>query len=113
MVGHDVDDDADSDVVQCCGQGVELGERAESRVHIAVVVDIIAAVCERGRVERAEPDSVDAQSAEVGHLLDDSGEIADAVGVGVGEAARVDLVDGGLTPPIVVVEERGRARTRF
>ena len=32
-------------------------------------------------------------------------EVADAVAVRVGEAARVDLVDGGLAPPVRVARE--------
>ena len=78
---------------------VEVGQRAEPRVDVAVVGDVVPAVGERGGVERAEPDRVDAERGEVRHPGGDAAQVADAVAVGVGEAARVDLVDDGLAPP--------------
>ena len=43
---------------------------------------------------------VDAQVAQVVELGGHAGEVADAVAVAVGEAARVDLVEDGLLPPL-------------
>ena len=100
VVGHDVDDDLDAGVVQRGDHLVEVVQRAEPRVDVAVVVDVVAAVGQRGRVERAQPDRVDAEVAQVGDPRGDAGQVADAVAVGVGEAARVDLVDDGLAPPV-------------
>jgi hypothetical protein len=65
VVRHDVDDDLDLPGVQPGGQLVEVGQRAEPRVHVAVVVDVIAAVGQGRGVERAEPDRVDAQCGQV------------------------------------------------
>src|SRR5262249_30580977 len=78
----------------------EIGERAELRVDVTVVVHVVAAVRERGRVERAEPDRVDAERGQVRHPGDDSLEVAEAVTVGVGEAAGVYLVNHRLPPPV-------------
>ena len=38
---------------------VEVVERAQARVDVAVVGDVVAAVGERGGIERAQPDRVD------------------------------------------------------
>ena len=100
MVRHDVDDDPDAGVVQRGHHRVEVVERAQPRVDVAVVGDVVPAVGERGRVERAQPDGVDAERREVVDPRRDAGEVADPVAVAVGEAARIDLVDDGLAPPV-------------
>ena len=81
-------------------QRVEVGERAEERVDVAVVGDVVAGVGLRRHVERGEPDRVDAEFGEVVEVLGDTRQVADAVAVGVGERARVDLVDHGVPPPV-------------
>ena len=52
-----------------------------------------------GRVDRGDPDGVDAEPLDVVEAVVDPGEVADAVAVGVEETARVDLVDSGAAPP--------------
>jgi hypothetical protein len=79
VVRHDVDDDADPVGVQRGDHAVEVVEGAEPRIHVAVVGDIVAAVRERRRIERAEPDGVDAQLREVVDARDDARDVADAV----------------------------------
>ena len=44
---------------------VEVGERAEERVDVAVVGDVVAGVALRRGVERREPDRVDAELLQV------------------------------------------------
>ena len=53
-------------------------------------------------------DSQIASTPRLGDIVEprgDPGQVADAVAVGVGEAARIDLVDGGAAPP--GCDERG------
>ena len=64
---------------------VKFREGADSRVNVAVVVDVISAVGERRRVKRAHPHGVDSEAAEIGDFRDDSAEVADSVAVGVFE----------------------------
>ena len=89
------------------GHRVEIGHGAEARVHVAVVDHVVAAVGQVGRVERAQPDRVDAEILQVIHFLGDTGDVSQPVAVHVFEAARVDLVDDGLLPPIVTHVIRG------
>ena len=53
VVGHEVDDDADAACVRLGDHGVEVGERAEERVDVAVVGDVVAGVALGRGVERA------------------------------------------------------------
>ena len=68
-------------------------------VDVAVVGHVVAGVGLGRRVERVQPDGVDAEVGDVGQPRPDAGQIADAVTVGVGEAADVDLIDDGVAPP--------------
>ncbi len=99
VVGDDVDDDADAAFVQRRDHGVEVLQRAEPRIDVAIVGDVVAAVRERRRVERTQPHRVDAELREIVDAGDDARDVAESVAVRIREAARVDLVDGGLTPP--------------
>ena len=99
VVRDDVDDRADPERARLGDQLLGLLERPERRVDRAVVGDVVAAVGERRRVPRLEPERVDAEVAQVGQPLADAGEVADPVAVRVGEAPDVDLVDDGVAPP--------------
>ena len=107
VVRHDVDDHLDAGFMRGGGHRVEIGHGAEARVHVAVVDHVVAAVGQVGRVERAQPDRVDAEILQVIHFLGDAGDVSQPVAVHVFEAARVDLVDDGLLPPIVTHVIRG------
>ncbi|MGX1251459.1 hypothetical protein RKD48_003970 [Streptomyces ambofaciens] len=103
VVGDEVDDHLQAQPVGLGGHRVEVVQCAQARVDVAVVVDVVAAVGEFGRVEGAEPEGVDAEGGEVTQALGDAAQVAEPVAVGVGEAAGVDLVDDGLPPPVGVL----------
>ncbi len=103
VVRHNVDDELDPGAVQCVNHPIELLKRSDPRVDVAVVVNVVPAVRERGRVERTQPDGVDTQGDEVIDPGDDPFQVTHPVAVAIGKAARVDLVDSGLTPPVGVV----------
>src|SRR6185369_2117616 len=73
---------------------------ADPRVDVAVVGHVIATVPHRRAVERRQPDGVDAEVAEVWQARRETGHVADAVTVAIGEAADVDLVDHRGAPPL-------------
>ena len=107
VVGHEVDDDAQAELVRTVAQGVEVVEGAEDGVDVAVVGDVVAGVLLRRSEEGGEPHGVDAEVGERLEPLRDAGEVADAVARGVGEGPRVDLVDDGGAPPLGA---RGRSQ---
>ena len=100
VVDHQVHDQLHAAGVQPVRQFPQLLERAEDRVHVAVVADVVAVVVLRGGVDRGEPDDVDAQPVQVVQLADDAAQVADAVAVGIGKAARIDLIDDGALEPV-------------
>ena len=112
VVGDDVDDRADAEGEGFGDQRLGLGERAERRIDRPVVGDVVAAVGERRGVPGVVPDGVDAEVAEVAEPGAHAGEVADAVAVGVGEAAHVELVDDGVAPP-GALGFRHRSRSPF
>ena len=99
VVGHEVEDDLDAEVVRAGDEGVGVVEAAEAGVDVAVVGDVVAGVVHRRDVEGADPQRVDPEVAQVGQAARDARQVADAVTVGVGPRARVHLVDDGVAPP--------------
>ena len=91
-------------------QPIEVVEGAEQRIDGVVVGHVVADVEAGRRVDRRQPDGVDAERplgpvVDVVELVDQAGQVTDAVVVGVRERARVDLVDDAALPPVVT--ERG------
>src|SRR5262249_28123973 len=56
-----------------------------------------------------QPDRVDAELLQIAELRRDPRQVADAVAVGVGEAAHVDLVEDGVAPPLAHLSLRAIA----
>ena len=65
MVGHQVDDDPETEVVGARQQLVDVGEPAEPGVDVAVVGHVVAGVVLRRGVERRDPDGVHPEVAQV------------------------------------------------
>jgi hypothetical protein len=101
VVGDQVDDHLEAQLVRLRDHRVGVGERPEERVHVAVVGHVVPVVVLGGGVEGRQPDRIHAEVAEVGQARGDAGQVADSVTVRVGEAARVDLVRDGVTPPLL------------
>jgi hypothetical protein len=107
VVGDQVDDDAQAQVVGVADQGVRVQQRPEHRVHRAVVGDVVPGVGLGGGVEGAEPYGVDAEVAQVREPGTYALQVAHAVAVAVGEAARIDLVDHRVPPPVAAGGDGG------
>ena len=99
VVGDEIDDHMDAVLVGIGDERFGIGQRSESRVDVAIVGDVVAAVVERRRVPRADPDRVDAEVAQVVEPGSDALHIARAVSVRVGERTGVDLVHDAAAPP--------------
>jgi hypothetical protein len=91
VVGHDVDDQPDAARRGVGQQCVEVAERAETRVDVDVVSDVVPAVVQRRGVERGQPDRVDAEVDEVIQVGAEAGEVSGAVMVAVGAPFPVDF----------------------
>jgi hypothetical protein len=80
-------------------QRIEIGQRSENRIDRKIVRHIVAEVLHRRGKERREPDRIDPEPGNVIEPRGHAREIADAIAVGVAEAARIDLIDRSPTPP--------------
>ena len=98
VVHHQVHDQLHAAGVQLRDQLVQVGQRAEQRVDVLVVADVVAVVVHRRAVDRGHPHDVDAQPVQVVQVAEHAAQVADAVPVGVGEAPRVHLVDDPAAP---------------
>jgi hypothetical protein len=105
VVYDQVGDHPHSTLVCCLDEGPEVLDVAIVGVDRLVVGDVVAAVAQRARVHRQQPDAVDPEPLEVVELLDQAAEVAGAVVVAVEEPAQVNLIeDGGLEPERVRLE---------
>ncbi len=100
VVGDEVDDDPQVQPVRLADDGLGVVQGAEHRVDGPVVGDVVPGVGLRRGVEGAEPDGVHAQVAQVRQPAADACQVPHAVAVAVGEAARIDLVDHRVAPPV-------------
>ncbi len=103
VVRHQVDDHPDvmAPARRAPGRRSRRGCRACGSTS-SVVADVVAAVVQRRGVERGQPDGVHAQAGQVLKAARKARQVADPVAVGVGEAARVDLVHHRGRPPWIV-----------
>ena len=85
VVGDDVDDHPQSQVVGPADEPVGVVEGAEDGLDVAVVRHVVARVVLRGRVERGQPHRVDPQGGQRGQAGRDARQVADPVAVGVRE----------------------------
>jgi len=84
-------------------KGLEIGQRAEDGIDRRVIHDVVPAVEHGRRVDRGEPDGVDAErirsAGEMIQVVDQPRDVADPIAVRVGEAPWVHLVDDAVQPP--------------
>ena len=85
--------------VAALDEPVEVLERAEQRIDVAVVGDVIAEVGHGGGEDRRQPHRFHPQVAQVVDPRHELAQVADAVTVGVGERARIDDRDRAALPP--------------
>ena len=99
VVHHHVQHDPDAARVRLAHQAVKVGQLAKDRVDVVIVAHVVAEIGHGRGIDRAEPDRVNPQPLQVIQLGDDAGQVAHAVAVRVGKAARIDLVDDAVAPP--------------
>jgi hypothetical protein len=102
MVDDQVHDEPDAAFARLGDQMVEIRKRPEFGCRVLVIGNVVAIVVHRRLEDRRKPDDVDPERLEVIKLAGDARDIADAVAVAVGKAARVDLVYGRSVPPLAL-----------
>ena len=99
MVGHEVEQNLEPAPMGLHQQVVEVSQRTEAWIDVAIVGNVIAEINHRRRVNRRDPDGSDAKADEIIEPLRYSLEVADAVVVSVLKRARIDLIDRTTLPP--------------
>ena len=102
VVEDKVDDDANAALMCAIQEALKVIERAILGSYIAIVRDVIAYIELRGREMWRQPDRVDAEVGKIVKPLGHADEIADAIPVAIGEAARIDLIKDSFLPPFQV-----------
>jgi hypothetical protein len=101
VVYHQVHDDLEAQLMGAVKHAAEDLLVPIVRRDAPVVRNVIAKVGIRRDVQRREPDATHAQRLHVVELLVDAIEVANAVAVAVGKAARPDLVEHHVLVPLV------------
>ena len=99
VVDDELGDDPEPEAVRFGDEAIEVLERAVARMDVLVVGDVVAVVLERRRVEREQPEAVDAEPLQVLELLRQALEVPDAVVAAVEERTDVRLIDDGVFVP--------------
>src|SRR5207248_6893509 len=101
VVDDEVDQDANAATVGLVHEFDKVPARAEARIDAEVVGDVVPVVAARRRLERREPDRVDAEALEVVEPPAQPFEVAAAVAVRVDVRLDVDAVDERVLVPEV------------
>src|SRR5688572_17453604 len=102
MVEDKIDDDANAAVMCAFQEALKVIERAILGSNVGIVRDIIIYIELRRWEMRRQPDCVNAEVSEVIQTLGHADEIADAITIAVGKAARVDLIEHRRLPPLQI-----------
>ena len=86
VVDHQLGDHLQPALMRGLDEAAHVVHVAVIGMHAGVVGDVVAVVAPRRGIERQHPDCGDAELGDVVELLDQAGEVADAVVVGVEEA---------------------------
>ena len=107
MIQHQIDDHAHAALVGLIEQPPEHPRWCRTKAQCWEIRHIITIIAQRRRIKRQQPEAIHAQPLEIIELLDQAGEIPDAVVVAVEEGADVQLVKHGvLVPEGILVQHR-------
>lgn len=79
---------------------LKIMNRSINRVDVNKRDDIISAVFSSRRIDRIEPNRLDAQTLNIVELVDNASQIADTIIVWVTKRLDIDLIDGIGLPPL-------------
>ena len=80
-------------------KGPEIIERAEIRIYVKIIGNVVAVVAHRRRIKRQQPDRRDAKFLQIIQLPHEPAKIAHAVAIAVAKCFNVQLVDDGVLEP--------------
>ena len=99
MAGHEVQEYPDALAVGLLKQVIQILVGAVARRDELVIAHVVARVLEWGIEAGIDPQRVAAQELDIGQLGGDTGEIADAIGVGIKEGLGIDFIEDRVPQP--------------
>src|SRR5882724_1572589 len=99
MINYEFRDHAKVTSMCSVQERTEIIERAETRINIKIIGDVVAVVAQRGRIKWQQPDCGDPQLLKVIQLFDQAAEITHPVAVAIAESLNVQLVDDRVLVP--------------
>jgi len=104
MIRHQVDDHADTAAMRFADQPIEGRDVAVVLMHSAVIADVVAPVLQRRRIDRIQPDRIDAErvrpAIQIIKMRRDSIEVADSIAIRIRPRPRIDLIEDRPLPPL-------------
>ena len=83
MGQDEVDHHAQAKGVGGCHHRVEVRQRPEHRIDVAIIACVIAEILHRRGEERTDPDRIFTEGRDIGQALHDTAQITDAVAIAV------------------------------
>src|SRR6476620_10638343 len=108
VIGHEVEQNLKPSPMGFHQQVVEVRQRTEAWIYVAIVGNVIAEINHRRRVNGRDPDRFDPKADKIVEPLLYPFEVAYTVVISVLKGARIDLIDHACLPP-----ERGHANRAF
>jgi hypothetical protein len=99
VVRDEIEDHLDPARMRLRNQPLEIRQRAEDRIDVGIVGDVVAEILHRRTEYRRNPDRIDTEIHQVRHPLRDPVEVADPVAIAVLKRPRIDLIDDCGFPP--------------
>ena len=99
---HLVDHHFQAEPVGLGDQRVEIRQRPEHRIDVAIVRHVISEILHRRLEERRYPYRIGSERGDIRQTPDNALQIADAIAIGVLIAARIDLIDHRAAPPVTI-----------
>ena len=111
MAQHLVDHDLQVAFVGLGYEFVEILDGAEYRVHAAIVRHVVAKILHRRGKEGRQPDGIHVQAGDVIEFGGYPRQVTNAIAIGIVEAAWINLINDGATPPVRVLHHLASLNT--
>src|SRR3954447_4741877 len=102
VIDDQIHDDPNADLVGMVHEVDEIAERAELRMDRVIVGDVVPVVPIGRLIKRLQPEARNSQAGEIIEPPRQSGEVADAVRVGVDVLLDVETVDDRILVPEII-----------
>src|SRR4051812_22894764 len=77
----------------------EFAKGTQARINVIEVGDVVAFIAQRARVERQQPNGIEAQAGDVGQPIGEAAEIAHAITIAVLKSLYFYCIDNGVFEP--------------